>query len=80
LEGSSRKLAERYAMVCGREGPTREAEKGRGSILVRCDDGILEAVSREKPRRDTGFLVYDSQQGNSLALVETIVFFLFFII
>lgn len=57
-------------MVCGREGPS-EAEKGRGLILVRCDVGILEAVSRENPRRDTSFLVYDSWQDNWLTLLST---------
>jgi hypothetical protein len=47
-------------MVHGRGGPLSEAEKGRRSIMVRRDEGILEAVSREKSGRDIGLLVYDS--------------------
>jgi hypothetical protein len=38
--------------------------------MVRCDEGILEAVSREKSGRDTGLLVYDSQQESELRLFK----------
>jgi hypothetical protein len=55
-------------VVHGRGGPPGEAEEGRRSIMVRCDEGILEAVSREKSGRDTGLLVYDSQKESELRL------------
>jgi hypothetical protein len=38
--------------------------------MVRCDEGILEAVSREKSGRDTGLLVYGSQQESELRLFK----------
>jgi hypothetical protein len=38
--------------------------------MVRRDEGILEAVSREKSGRDTGLLVYDSQQESELRLFK----------
>jgi hypothetical protein len=38
--------------------------------MVRCDEGILEAVPREKSGRDTGLLVFDSQQESELTLFK----------
>jgi hypothetical protein len=38
--------------------------------MVRCDEGILEAVPREKSGRDTGLLVFDSQQEGELTLCQ----------
>jgi hypothetical protein len=63
-------LVKGYAMVHGRGGPPSEAEEGRRSIMVRCDEGILEAVSREKSGCDTGLSVYDSQQESELRLFK----------
>ena len=57
-------------MVGGRGGPPSEAEEGRRSIMVRRDEGILEAVPREKSGRDTGLLVFDSQQESELMLFK----------
>jgi hypothetical protein len=65
-----KKLKETCALVNRRGGPPSKAEKGRGSVVVRRDEGFLEAISREKSGRDTGFLVYDSQQEIGLTFLE----------
>jgi hypothetical protein len=43
------KLEEGYTIVYRKDRPSSEAKKGRGWTLVRGDESILEAVSREKP-------------------------------
>jgi hypothetical protein len=67
-------------MVHERGGPPSKAKEGRRLIIVRCNKGILEAVSREKSGCDIGLLVYNSQQESELRLFKNSYLFSYLLI